>query len=364
MHPETVLQPRGHVRLSRYRRSLRVGHVLDRGRLRQVLPSLVGVAAIAALVLGVDPVAFRRSIQHFHVALLAPIVVVSLGYYFLQGVRWHQLLRHVGAKLRWQDTVLLNYAGQATALLPLGELTRAVLAAEAGGVEFGAVVATVTVQELIYTMVLIVFAAPGLLALQHAFAGVVTALAITLAIFVALTWCPAYRWLRAGVAHTPLLRRFLFDVDRLHNDTVLLLHQRDTLVGTWISALQAAGTISAFWMVAEALAPGQLSWRDAAFVYAVSNLAGALSLIPGGIGAYEASVVGLLVGVGISPAIAVAVALVQRLADKGLATAVGFAGYAVARRRLGVSGLGTLPRRPPQATPSGLDFSGGAVAVR
>jgi hypothetical protein len=41
------------------------------------------------------------------------------------------------------------------------------------------------------------------------------------------------------------------------------------------------------------------------------------------------------------------VAVVQRLADKGLATLIGFAGYAVARRTLGVSGLGTLPVRRP-----------------
>jgi uncharacterized protein (TIRG00374 family) len=346
-HPHRTLPRPGHIRLSRYTRSLRIGHVLDRRWVKSAVPSLVGVAAVVALVVGIDPTSFRHAVEHFQLALLAPIVVVSVAYYFLQGLRWHQLLRDVGARLRWQDTVLLNYAGQATALLPLGELTRAVLAAEAGGVEFGSVVATVTVQELLYTMVLIVFAAPGLLALQHAFAGVVVALLLIVAVFTALTWCPAYRWLRAGVAHTPLLRRFVVDVDRLHNDTVLLLRRRNTLTGIWLSALQAAGTISAFWMVAQALAPGDLSWRDAAFVYAVSNLAGALSLIPGGIGAYEASVVGLLVSVGIEPGAAAAVALVQRVADKGLATAIGFAGYAVARRRLGVSGIGTLPRRQP-----------------
>jgi uncharacterized protein (TIRG00374 family) len=340
---------RGHATLSRYRRSLRVGHVVELHWVKTAVPSLVGVVALVALVTAVNPSAFAHALEHARLILFIPIVVVSLAYYFLQGVRWHQLLRAVGARLRWQDTVLLNYAGQATALLPLGELTRAVLVSEAGGLEFGGVVATVTVQELIYTMVLILLAAPGLLALQHAFAGVVVALALTLGIFLSLTWCPAYSWLRRGVAHTPLVRRFLYDVDRLHNDTVRLMRHRDTLTGTWISALQAAGTITAFWLVAQALAPGQLNWRDAAFVYAVSNLAGALSLIPGGIGAYEASVVGLLVGVGMNPGTAAAVAIVQRVADKGLATALGFAAYAAARRRLHVSGLGTLPLRQSRA---------------
>ena len=343
------MQVLGHARLSRYRRHWRVGHVVEVRWARKVLPSLIGVLALVALATAINPGQFAHALQHAQLGLLPLVLALTLAYYFLQGIRWHQLLRAIGARLGWQDTVLINYAGQATTLLPLGELTRAVLASEAADLDFGAVVATVTVQELIYTMVLIGFAVPGLLATPHAFAGVVAALVLTLAIFLSLTWCPAYRWLRLAVAHTPLLKRFLLDVDRLHNDTVLLFHSRETLTGTWISTLQAAGTISAFWLVAQALAPGVLNWRDAAFVYAISNVAGALSLIPGGVGAYEASVVGLLVGVGMHPGVAAAVAIVQRVADKGLATTLGFVFYSMARRRLHVSGLGTLPLRQAQA---------------
>jgi uncharacterized protein (TIRG00374 family) len=336
---------RGHVRLSVVRQRLRVGNARELHLLRRMIPPAIGVAAVLALILGIDPKDFGRAVSQFRVVLLAPIVVVSVAYYFLQGVRWHQLLRVIGVPLRLRDTVLINFAGQATAVLPLGELTRAVLVTEATGTPFGAVVATVTVQELIYTMVLIVFAVPRLVGVPHALPGVVAALVLTGMVFLALSWCPAYRWLRLAVSHTPGLRRFLHEVDELHNDVVLLMRDRVTLSGMWISALQAACTITALWLVVQALAPGSLSWASAALVFAVSNVAGALSLIPGGIGAYEASVVGLLVGLGLNPGTAAAVALLQRLADKGLATAIGFAGYAVARRRLGISGIGTLPVR-------------------
>lgn len=336
---------RGHVRITLYRQALRVGHAAEHSRLRRFVPMAIGVAAIAALVLGMDPATFERAISHFQLSLLPAIVVVSMGYYLLQGMRWQQLLRAVGIRLPWTHTTLLNLAGQATALLPLGELTRALLVAEAAHAEFGSVVATVTVQELIYTVVLILFAVPGLLAIPHALGGVIAALLLTALILVALSWCPAYKRLRWLVERTPGVRRFLEEVDELHNDTVVLLRHRGTATGAWISAVQAAATITVFWMVAQALAPGALSWRDAAFVYAVSNLAGALSLIPGGIGAYEASVVGLLIGVGLHPGVAAAVAVVQRLADKGLATGLGLVTYTVAHRRLGVSGLGALPMR-------------------
>jgi uncharacterized protein (TIRG00374 family) len=313
------------VRLSVVRR-LHIGRAHDLRLVRRLLPPAIGVAAVLALVLGIDPTNFGRAVSSFRVVLLAPIVVVSVAYYLLQGVRWHQLLRVIGVPLRMRDTVLVNFAGQATAVLPLGELTRAVLVTEATGTPFGAVVATVTVQELIYTMVLIVFAVPRLIGVPHALPGVVAALVLTALIFLSLVWCPAYRWLRLVVSHTPGVRRVLHEVDELHNDMVLLMRDRVTLTGVWISALQAACTITALWLVIQALAPGSLSWSSAALVFAVSNVAGALSLIPGGIGAYEASVVGLLVGLGMQPGTAAAVAVIQRLADKGLATAIGFAG--------------------------------------
>jgi uncharacterized protein (TIRG00374 family) len=80
---------------------------------------------------------------------------------------------------------------------------------------------------------------------------------------------------------------------------------------------------------------------------AASYVAGAVSLIPGGIGAAEASVVGLLVLSGVDPAAAIAAALLQRIADKGFATLMGFIAYAIARRRFHLSSLSALRPGPP-----------------
>src|SRR4030081_1417132 len=87
---------RGHVRVSVVRRRLHIGRAGDHHLLRRVLPPAIGVAAILALILGIDPTDFAKAVSSFRLALLAPIVVVSVAYYFLQGVRWHQLLRVIG----------------------------------------------------------------------------------------------------------------------------------------------------------------------------------------------------------------------------------------------------------------------------
>lgn len=338
-----------HLRHSRYRRTFRVGHVSDLHWLRSAIPPAIGVAAIAALVLAIDPRSFGLAVQRFNVLLLPAIVAVSIAYYIVQGVRWHFLLIDVGVRLRLRDTVLLTVAGQATSLLPLGELTRAVFVAEAANAEFGAAVAAETVQELLYMFVLLLFAIPGLLAIPHAWGGIVVVLVFIVGVLAGMTWCPLYRWLRLAVARTPLLKRVLHQVDEVHNDLTLLMRKPGTIGWSWLSALQAAAMISTLWLVAQAVAPGQLSWQNAALVFAVSSVAGLLSLIPGGIGAYEGSIIGLLVGLGINPGVAAAIAVLQRLSSQGIATAVGFVAYAVARRTLHISGLGTLPVRsePP-----------------
>ncbi|HVA21704.1 MAG TPA: lysylphosphatidylglycerol synthase transmembrane domain-containing protein [Candidatus Micrarchaeia archaeon] len=302
-------------------------------RLRPIAPYLIGLAVIVGLVLAVSPGRFATAARRFDPAF-APIVAgLCLVYYLLQGLRWQPLLQAVGARLRLRDTMVLNLAGQSTGLLPGGELTRAVLVSEVAHIEVGAAVATITVQELLYTVLIIAAAVPG--ALHHSLAaiGVVVALAGVVGVTVILTVEAVFARLMTVVEKVPVLRSFGADAAALQRETVTLLRRRDTLWWSAVSALQAVVTITMFWVVVEAIDPGRLSWPDAAFVYAVAHIAGAVSLGPGGLGGFEAACIGMLVAVGIPFGVAVAASLLQRTADKGLGTVYGGAAYALARRR-------------------------------
>ncbi len=314
-------------------------------RWRAVLPLLIGLTAIVSLVLLVNPSLFASTIRRFNLWLIAPIVVGSLAYYVLQGVRWHFLLRDVGVRLRLRDTVLLNIAGQAATLLPLGELTRAVLVSDAAHADLPDVVATVTVQELIYSLLLIVIALPGLVAFHVAALVVAVALGAALGVLAVLTISPLFRLVHGLMMRLPLVNRLGTPVGTLQREALQLLHRPNTLGWSLLSVAGAGSIITVFWLVVQALDPGALSWPEVASIYAVASIAGAISLIPGGIGASEAAVIGLLVASGLSPSTAAAVALVQRCADKGLATLAGFGAFAVARRRFHLRGLRSL--RPP-----------------
>jgi len=88
------------------------------------------------------PAQVGRALASFQLALIPVIVLLYAAIFGLQGVRWHFLLRDAGARFRVWDSVLLNAAGQTiTALVPLGDLTRAAFASEASGEDFGTIAA-------------------------------------------------------------------------------------------------------------------------------------------------------------------------------------------------------------------------------
>jgi len=314
---------------------------VETGRLlRRALPVAVALAALTGLVLVVNPRSLATALSRFN-GLVAPLVVlVAAGWFVLQGVRWHQLLRAAGSGLRLGDSVLLSVAGQTiTAVLPLGDLTRAVFATEAAGLEVGAAAATVTVQELTFTLFLVLLAAPGMIAM-HLGTGIVAAvIAGVLAIFAILTVPPLFAAVRGAAALLPLPRRVLAQIDELQRETVRLLRRRDTARWSLLDLARAAVGATVLWLIVQGLEPGAIGWWKAAFVVAVAYVGGAVSFLPGGTGANDASVVGVLILLGLDPGTAGAAALLQRVVFTGLATGLGVTAYLVARRRFKLGGL-------------------------
>jgi uncharacterized protein (TIRG00374 family) len=313
--------------------------------LRTVIPTLVALAAFAALILTASPAQLAKAIERFHIVLLAPVVLLPICFYLLQGVRWWTLLRAGRFRIGLGDTVLLTVTGQSTALLPLGELGRSLLVARVTGSGVGSVLATETVQELLFVGILFVAAIPGAIRLPLALAAVLIATAAVTAIGVALSSARVYRRLHGLVTKTPLLRRIAPAVDELQRFWVKLLEARATYTWLWLSVLQAGVAVTSMWVIVEALVPGRLSWPDAALVYAVTQGASWIGMSPGGLGIFELSTAGFLVVFGIQYGDAAAAALIFRLADKGLGMLIGLSTLPIVHRRYGLTAANVLRLR-------------------
>jgi uncharacterized protein (TIRG00374 family) len=320
--------------------------------LHRVGPAVVGVGAIGGIVVILNPGQVGGALSRFKPELIPALIGLYVAIYCVQGLRWHYLLRDAGAELRTGDSLLLNAAGQTvTALVPLGDLTRALFAAEASGLEFGTVAATVTVQELTYTMMLVLLALPMLIALHLGVTIVVATLVGMAGIVVILTVSQVFCAVHRIVARIPLLNRLLPAIDELQHETADLLHRPDALGWSVLDLARAVLSVTVFWVVVWGLSPGSITWWEAAFVLAVSSIGGAISLVPGGVGANEAGVAGLLLLLGVGGGPAGAAALLQRVLMTGMALLLGLTAYAVARRRFKLGGVFqiTVRERPARA---------------
>ena len=314
-------------------------------------PLLVAVAAVGGIVVAVNPRDVASALRSVDLPLLVPVVLLTLLALVLQGARWHFLLAAVGARLSLVDSVLLSIAGQGiTAVVPLGDLTRAVFASEVTDVPFADVVATVTVQELTFILLLLVSAGPVVLERHQAAGAEIAALLGVVAICVILLVPAVFHQVHRAVSHTPVLRRFAVQIDELREETVRLLHHHGTMAWALLDLARVLVFITAFWLLVLAVAPGSTGWASAAFVLALSYVGGAISLVPGGLGANEASVVGLLVLVGVHPGVAAAIAVLQRAISSGSAIVFALVAYVLARRRHPQLSSPTSIRRPEPAS--------------
>lgn len=317
---------------------------------RILLPVLVGLGAATLLLMVVGIPQLTAALARFRLTAIPLVVLLLLGAYGAQGWRWHLLLQDSGLRVSFGDSQLLNLAGQLpSAVLPIGDLARALFASQAARGSFGVAAATVTVQELGFTLLMVLVSAPGIVALGAGIGPAVLLVAGVGFVIVVLTVEPVFRLLDALVGRLPATRPLQRELQELQRSTVALLSRPRTLAGLLLDLLRAAITVTAFWLIAQQLEPGRLSWTLAAFVLTFAFAGGALSTIPGGVGVSEAGLVALLVWTGTSPGAAAAAAILQRTFGSGIAVFVGVLAYSAARRRHQLGSLVGLKRRLAEA---------------
>ena len=328
-----------------------------------MLPVAAAVSGVGGLLLVANPQSVAVAFGHFDPWVVLPVVLLVLVFYALQGLRWHLLLRHVGVRTTLSDSQLVNLAGQAvTAVLPLGDLTRALMVSRSSGVQFGRTAATVTVQELTFTLLVVATAAPGLSRLPAGLLWMAAVITGIVAVIAILTVPRLFGGVRRVVGATPGLCRSLRDIDALQRETCSLLRRPEVIAGSALDLGRVITATAALMLVLHGLHIDTLGWWDVSLVLAASFVGGALSMLPGGVGANEASVVGILVILGVNPAAAAAAAIVQRLSLTLVPAGGGAVAYLVLRRRRrAAQRRGAHPQGTPQRSRTVL---GGAAPLR
>lgn len=305
-------------------------------RFRFVLGLLVGIALLFAVARFINLATALEKFDDYPWPQLGVILTLGLAYYLLKALRWHYLLKVIDIDLPLRRSVLLYIAGQWFAITPAGEFVRAYLL-KSYGFSFSRGSAAVTAQVLFDFLSLAIIASLSVFWYNQFAVAVLTftaALTVGMLIFI---YGPLIRGRRAlpfsgGPATMPGTRWGNF-----YQYSRQLLGWKPLLVGLALGLPTVMVGSAILFEVARGYQVSA-SLGQAAYIYTLSQLVGALSLLPHGLGAIEGTSVALFHNAGVDTAYAASAIVLFRLSTVGWGLVLG--------------GLALLLLRTPLAGPS------------
>ncbi len=318
-----------------------------RARTRTAVAAVLLALAVAYLVHVVD-VAVLRGAASGVMASPVPVLAALLAYagaFALRTAAWCRLLPGLGGGQSWA-ALHVSLLGNHVLPLRLGEVLRVTSVLRRTDLPLRSVLgSTVALRaaDLLAVIVLAVVAAPAVLDGPDGVLGRGWALGLAGALLVVAV--VAVRWARRGAGDE------------------LGVRQRVRLPGPAVaSAVVAAWLLESTIVLAVAGAAGvPLSYAEAVAVTAVTIVAQAFALTPGGFGSYEAAGTAGLVAVGVPAADALAVVLLTHTLKTAYALVVGT--VALVTPAPGHFGRWRLPRRLPSRPAPVADDPAAPVVV-
>ena len=288
--------------------------------------SLAGVLFYAIATFASDYRRIFHAIALFPIADLSVVLsLVTVGW-LIRGWRFHYYLVNIGETVPFVYSTVAFLSGFALTGTPgkVGEAMKGVFLKRDYGVSVTRVVGVVVVERLMDLFGVLILGSlsllffPGWRNIFLALAGVVIAGGISLCME------KIYRPILEAMSRLPFVSWVAIKTLRILLSGKDLMKPRIFLVGLVVSVIAWAMEAISLYIVMKGFGlPGTLT--EANFVYCFSTILGALSMLPGGIGGTEASMIGLFSYLGISYSDGLPVVILIRLCTLWYAIFAGMA---------------------------------------
>ncbi len=275
--------------------------------------------------------------------LLPAALACTLFNYTLRFVKWHVYPRQIGAAdLTLRESARLFVAGFPLAVTPgkVGEVLKAVWLQQKAGIPVPRGMAVVVAERISDGLAVLALSTLGVVAYPRYAPAFAAALGLLAGLVIISQIRPFALRLLKGADRIPLVRRFAGGLHELYEGSYALFRPRVTLAAVGLGTLSWLGEGIGFYLILTGLGvPG--GWEtagDAVFILSFATVIGALSTLPGGLGAAEGTIAGMLALVMSVPAsVAVAATLLIRFATLWFGVTLGLLVWARSPDLLGQS---------------------------
>ncbi len=260
--------------------------------------------------------------------------------YLLRFIKWHYYLRQVGIdRIAWADSLKVFLGGFAMTVTPgkIGEAFKSLWLKNLTGAGMARTLPVVAAERLSDALACALLAATGVLAYPNYWPAFVAILAIMIGGIVVVQIRPLSLWLLGVAERLPLVSRFAHNLREFYESSFELLRLKNLAVAVGLGTASWAGGGAAFFLVLKGLGvqPTAMLLFQAVFILAFSVIIGGASTLPGGLGAAEVSLAGMLAFVvGLPRELAASAALLIRFCTLWFGVMLGFMMLALYRQQL------------------------------
>lgn len=315
----------------------------DRSRTitRRLIPGLIlGFLVFLGLVLVGDIRQVGDHFLSFHWPYFPLVLALTLFNYILRFFKWHFYLGQVGIRdFPLLDSARLFLAGFPLAVTPgkVGEALKAIWLERETGLPVSTGISVVLAERVSDGLGVLILSTLGVIVYPRYWPAFAVVLGSLILMIILIQIRPAALWLLDIGSRIPLLKRISSGLRQFYEGSYTLFKPKALLVAVGLGTISWLGEgIGMFYVVKGLGVPG--GWDTlsiAVFVLAFSTVVGAVSALPGGLGAAEASIAGMLVLLLDLPKdTAAAATLLIRFATLWFAVALGLMVWGVFRHKL------------------------------
>ena len=302
---------------------------------RLALAVVAGFGVFVGLAVYADVGEVGQSFAEFKWGYIPLILALTLLNYLLRFYKWDYYLKAIGIRLRSRDSLAIFLSGLSMSVTPakMGEVFKSYLLKSFNGTEMSRTIPVVFAERITDMLGLSILAVISFSAFQYGKEILIVVLALLLALVCVIKSKRVCDRLLAVSEHVPLLNKLSDSLRLAYESAHTLFTLRNLAVATAISVVSWGFECLAMYFVLQGFGV-DASVLLSVFVFSFSSLAGAVSMIPGGLAVAEGSFAGLLVIAEVSKGIAAGATIVIRFCTLWFGVIVGLGTTFLVRGKL------------------------------
>jgi len=274
-----------------------------------------------------------NALKSFDWIYLVFLIILTTAGYFIRFLKWNYFLKQAHVDINIKDNLFVFFSGLAMIITPakLGEIWKGWLIKDINGEDLGKTVPVVIVDRFTDLIALVLLSLLGILYYEEGLYIIIIFVMVFLAFIVLIkserisSFLLALLEKRAG--------RYSRDIKTMHQTFQKTMKVKNLISMSFLGVLAWFMECLGLYLVVMGLG-GHISLTISVFIFSFASLAGAASMIPGGLGVAEATLSGLLKLFGLTSTMAIAAALIVRFATLWYGAILGLAVYLIFKNRL------------------------------